>query len=128
MFKFKKRSARGINSMQSYLPSTPGKGSTSAKMGSADENPAHADDSVIPAIADTGAFHEPLVMDFDSIYDGHTRVQSPPLTPPPSHKASQEQQNTWLSYEDEDKTVTLAPAPAVPDYTPRGIHIPSRTR
>jgi hypothetical protein len=114
--------------MQSYSPSTPGKASTSAKMGSADENPAHADDSVIPAIADTGAFHEPLVLDFGSIYDGHTRVQSPPLTPPPSHKASQEQQNTWLSYEDEDTTVTPAPAPAVPDYTPRGIHIPSRTR
>lgn len=125
MFKFKKRSARVIKSMHNYSPSSPSGATSSAKMGIADEHHAYADDSVT-ANADAGAVNEPLVLDLGAIYDGYDKVQSPPLTPPPSQKASQEQPDRWLSDDEQDSRV--APAPAPPDFTRRGIHIPSRTR
>ncbi|KAH5315445.1 hypothetical protein HBI12_128910 [Parastagonospora nodorum] len=91
-------------------------------MGIASEHHAYADDSAT-ANADAGAVNEPLVLDLGAIYDGYDKVQSPPLTPPPSQKASQEQHDRWLSDDEQDSRV----APAPPDFTRRGIHIPSRT-
>lgn len=90
-------------------------------MGIVGEDMAQAYDSVTHP--DTGAVNEPLVLDFAAMHDGHdTKQQSPPLTPPPSQKASRDQ-DSWLS--DEDITTT---APAPPDFTRREIHVPLRTR
>jgi hypothetical protein len=125
MFKFKKRSAHGINPVHKYSSYSPGTVSTSAKMEIAGDVPAQASDSVITADADAGAVNEPLVLDFAAMHDDHTKEQSPPLTPPPSHKTSHER-DQWLSDEDRDTPSITAPPP--PDFTRRGIHIPSRTR
>jgi hypothetical protein len=95
-------------------------------MSIAGESHVHAHDSVITANADAGAVNEPLVLDIGAIYEGRNKVSSPPLTPPPSQKASQEKQDSWLSDDEQDSRVYPAPAP--PDFTRRGIHIPSRTR
>jgi hypothetical protein len=126
MFKLKKRSARALNAMQSYTGSVPSKATASAVMGNAGETPAEASGSVMNANVDDGAFNEPLVVDFASMHDGHTKAQSPPLTPPPSQHITREEQDSW--YSDEDYDTGAAPAPAPPDFTRRGIHIPSRTR
>ncbi|KAH7406176.1 hypothetical protein DE146DRAFT_609311 [Phaeosphaeria sp. MPI-PUGE-AT-0046c] len=75
--------------------------------------------------ADVGAVNEPLVWDFAAMHDGHTKDQEPPLTPPHSHKTSREHQDTWLPGEEEESGPARAPPP--PDFTRRGIHIPSRT-
>lgn len=127
MFKFrKKRSAHGINYVQTYTPSGSHKATTSAKMGIAGDAPAQASDSVITDQADAGAVNEPLVWDFAAMHDGYTKEQSPPLTPPHSHKTRREHQDTWIPDEEQQAGPSRAPAP--PDFTRRGIHIPSRTR
>jgi hypothetical protein len=125
MLKLKKRSARGINAMQSYTATLRGK-ATPADMGTAGEVPAQAHGSVINAHADDGAINEPLVMDFAAMHDDHTKAQSPPLTPPASQHITREEQDSWFS--DGENDTGAAPAPAPPDFTRRGIHIPSRTR
>lgn len=78
--------------------------------------------SISPAGQIAGAIDEPLVHDFAAMQDGRgTRVQEPPLTPPSSdQKPSLERQDSWLSDEDS--------APAPPDLSRRGIHVPLRTR
>jgi hypothetical protein len=125
MFKIKKRSARGTISMQDNLHPGNHRAISSAKMVIDGEDLAQAPHSVITADVDAGAVHEPLVLDFAAMHDGYdTKGQSPPLTPPPSQKASRDQQGSWLS--DEERDTTTAPPP--PDFTRRGIHIPSRTR
>jgi hypothetical protein len=122
MFKFKKRSARGTIPMQHYSQPVPSKDTTSAKMTIAGEGSAHAPHSVI---ADNVDAQEPLVLDFATMHNEYyTKEQGAPLTPPPSQKADPENQDRWLSDEERDTT----PAPAPPDFTRRGIHIPSRTR
>jgi hypothetical protein len=126
MFKLKKRSARALNAMQSYTGSAPSKATPSARIGNAGEDPIQAGGSVINANGDDGAIDEPLVVDFASMHDEHTKAQSPPLTPPPSQHITREEQDSW--YSDEDYDTGAAPAPAPPDFTRRGIHIPSRTR
>lgn len=122
MFKFRKRLARGIDTTQDGSTSKPCKATTSAGMGSTGDE-ARANDSVINDQTDGGAVHEPLVLDFATMHDGHqTKHQNPPLTPPPSQNASQDPDN-WFA--DADQDTPAAPAP--PDFTRRGIHIPSRT-
>ncbi|KAH8726786.1 hypothetical protein GQ44DRAFT_649836 [Phaeosphaeriaceae sp. PMI808] len=95
-------------------------------MGILGEELAQDDVNVIaPHNANAGAVNEPLV-DFSVMHDGHdTRAQSPPLTPPLTGHTSLtlERQGSWLS--DEERDTKTAPAP--PDFTRRGIHIPSRT-
>jgi hypothetical protein len=87
---------------------------------------AHSNGSVINANADDGAINEPLVVDFASMHDGHTKASSPPLTPPLSQHLTREEKDSWFS--DEEYDTGISPAPAPPDFTRRGIHIPSRTR
>jgi hypothetical protein len=72
-----------------------------------------------------GAMNEPLVLDFAAMHDEHNAQEhTPPLTPTsPAQTIIHEPQTSWLSYEDQDST-----APAPPDFTRRGIHIPTRTR
>lgn len=95
-------------------------------MGIAGDAPAQASDSVITDQADAGAVNEPLVWDFAAMHDGYTKEQSPPLTPPHSHETRREHQDTWIPDEEQQAGPSRAPAP--PDFTRRGIHIPSRTR
>jgi hypothetical protein len=125
MFKFKKRSARGIIPMQHYSEPVPSRDTPSAKMTITGEGSAQASDSVITDNVDAGAVQEPLVLDFATMHNGdYTKDQGALLTPPHSQKANRENQDHWLSDEERDTT----PAPAPPDFTRRGIHIPSRTR
>jgi hypothetical protein len=126
MFKLKNLSARGINILHKNTAPVHGKATPSSGMGSAGEVPAYASGSVINANADDGAINEPLVVDIASMHDEHTKAQSPPLTPPPSQHLTREEQDSWLS--DEEYDTGILPAPAPPDFTRRGIHIPSRTR
>jgi len=114
--------ARGVANTQDKSSSNPSKATTSAGMGSIGDE-VQAYDSVIASQADGGAAinTEPLVLDFATMHDGHTTHQNPPLTPPHSQNASQDQ-DSWLT---EDQDSSTAPAP--PDFTGRGIHIPSRT-
>lgn len=70
---------------------------------------------------DDGAINEPLVLEIAAMHDGHSsNTKSPPLTPVAS-RPDPDPSESWLS---EDETA----APAPPDFTRRGIHIPSRTR
>ncbi|KAL5118348.1 hypothetical protein ACEQ8H_003697 [Pleosporales sp. CAS-2024a] len=85
--------------------------------------PAHA--GLFPVLPEAEAVNEALVLDFGAIYDGATSRQRPLLTPPHSQKPSQDRLPRWAS--DEEHHGTQLPAPAPPDFTRRGIHIPSRT-
>lgn len=95
-------------------------------MGIAGDAPAQASDSVMTDQADAGAVNEPLVWDFAAMHDGDTKESSPPLTPPPSNKTSRDQEDIWSPDEEQEAGPSRAPPP--PDFTRRGIHIPSRTR
>jgi hypothetical protein len=123
MFKIRRRLAHGTASAQRPSPSEPCRPTTSAEMGIGGDE-AYAYDSVISSHTDGGAVNEPLVVDFAAMSDGYdNRVLGPPLTPPPSQKASHDQ-DSW--FPDEERGPSTAPAP--PDFTSRDIHIPSRTR
>lgn len=123
MLKFRKRLARGVAHTQGKTSSKPNRDTKSAAMKNAIDE-AEAQDCVMSSPTDGGAVNEPLVVDFPIMHDGRTQERHvPPLTPPPSQKASQDQDN-WPS----DDERAIAPAPAPPDFTRRGIHIPSRTR
>jgi hypothetical protein len=96
-------------------------------MGTVGEEATTAHHDVMPASANTqarineGAVNEPLVHDFASMHDGSNKHEgNPPLTPP-ADGSEFERPSGWLS--DDEAT-----APPPPDFTRRGIHIPSRTR
>jgi hypothetical protein len=111
--------------MQDYTHPVPRMATSSDQMRIVGEDSAQVSHSVVADNVDAGAVEEPLVLDFAAMHNGFdTKDQSPPLTPPPSQKASGENYDHWLS--DEERDTPTAPAP--PDFTRRGIHIPSRTR
>jgi hypothetical protein len=126
MFKFKRRSTDGLAFKKPFISFKARKAMDAAEMGIVGEDSARSNHGVMSAHADAGAINEPLVLDFAAMHDGIvTRGQSPPLTPPPSQQATHDQ-NNWLS--DDERDPATSPAPAPPDFTRRGIHIPSRTR
>jgi hypothetical protein len=111
--------------MQDYTQRGPSRAASSPQMRIAGEDSAQPSHSVMAGHVDAGAVEEPLVSDFAAMHNGFdTKDQSPPLTPPPSQKASGENYDHWLA--DVEQDTPTAPAP--PDFTRRGIHIPSRTR
>jgi hypothetical protein len=113
--------------MQDYTQPVPSGASSSPQMRIAGVDSAQPPHGVMADYVYAGAVEEPLVLDFAAMHNGFdTKDQSPPLTPPPSHKASGENYDHWLS--DDERHTPTATAPAPPDFTRRGIHIPSRTR
>ena len=67
------------------------------------------------------AVNEPLVLDFATMHDRQDLSESKAPLTPTSSRPNLERASSWLSEDD-----TAAPAP--PDFTSRGIHVPSRTR
>lgn len=69
-----------------------------------------------------GAIHEPLVHDFAvaAMHNDEASSERGPILTPPANEPGLERTSSWLSDEE-----TAAPPP---DFTRRGIHIPSRTR
>ena len=67
------------------------------------------------------AVNEPLVLDFATMHDGHDINESKAPLTPDSSRPDFNRSTSWLSEDD-------AAAPAPPDFTSRGIHVPLRTR
>lgn len=109
---------------------TSGSAIKTGQMGSVDAESSASIDSVIKAPdvdankvndSNEGAINEPLVLEIAAMLDGHdTNSKSPPMTPI-ARRPDPDPSESWLS---DDETA----APAPPDFTRRGIHIPSRTR
>lgn len=105
-------------------------------MGSLEEASSATANSVIPntyqpskhidGIGDSSAVGEPLVEDVDQVHSDHDASIYEPLQTPSAPIASTNFQplrsHPIASSSDED------PAPPPPDFTRRGIHIPTRTR
>ena len=68
-----------------------------------------------------GAVNEPLVLDFATMHDGQDLNESKTPLTPASSRPDLERSESWLSEDD-------IAAPAPPDFTSRGIHVPLRTR
>lgn len=135
----KRRSAHGIFSSPNYpvisAPTNFVKVSGMGSLGEAPSATANTANSVTtdPALSDIddgigdgGAVGEPLVQDVEQMQSHHdASINEPPQTPPPikaidfqplkSHPVAS-------SPSEEDS------APPPPDFTRRGIHIPTRTR
>ncbi|CAO2657285.1 Nn.00g034110.m01.CDS01 [Neocucurbitaria sp. VM-36] len=134
MFKRKNRSAHALQSsaqppdIRRYPP-----GSTTFKstgMGSVGEEapaPAYVDSVITHPNPDAklngngdSAVNEPLVLDFAAMHDGHDLNESKAPLTPDSSRPDFDRSGSWLSEDD-------IAAPAPPDFTSRGIHVPLRT-
>jgi hypothetical protein len=133
MFKNKRRSAHGFfSSPQVPAISAPTNFVKISGMGSLGERPATANSVMTEPVLDRqngiddgGATGEPLVQDFeqlDSDFDADLQESPTPRTPTLRNEAFLPLASHPVGSPSED----IAPPP--PDFTRRGIHIPTRTR
>ncbi|KAF2876933.1 hypothetical protein BDV95DRAFT_601344 [Massariosphaeria phaeospora] len=131
MFKHRRRSAHGIlPSPQHPSISSPtdfvkasGIESLGGEASPVIVNSAMSDHDLLLHAGDSSAVNEPLVQDDQQVHSDHDdSLQEPSHTPPPSASTLQPLGSHPVdSFSDEES------APAPPDFTRRGIHIPTRT-